>query len=72
MPEPNELPSATVPDQPEAKPPVRKGLWSSTAIYEAFRSRLVIAIDPSVRCGTRDSVCTAQVCYGHLLFLITG
>ena len=43
----------------------------AAAIYESFRPRLVIAIDPTVGRWTRDSVRAKQVRYRHLFLLTT-
>jgi hypothetical protein len=44
---------------------------AAAAVYESFRPRLVVAIDPAVGRWAGDSILTAQVRYGHLLLLIT-
>jgi hypothetical protein len=44
---------------------------AAAAIYESFRPRLVVAVDPAVAGWAGDSILTAQFRYGHLLFLIT-
>ena len=40
---------------------------AAAAIYESFRPRLVVAIDPAIGCWAGDSILTAQVRYRHLL-----
>ena len=38
-------------------------MWTAAAIYESFRSRLVVAIDPALTRWAGDSILTAQVRY---------
>jgi|ERR1700678_1691953 hypothetical protein len=44
---------------------------AATAIYESSRPYLLLPSDPGVARWARDSILTAQVCYGHLFLLIT-